>query len=173
LVINYSVLDPAKAISILEDLREQQRITSNDYYLWFVYLNLAVLHFDQGHFKEAMRYFTRLSMLDWYKNAGPSLRLKIDVAELINRFELQQHDVIEYRMNRIRKEYKDLLADENHYTDREMLEILRKLLNAIDLRNDKKLLEKIDQFILWTRNNSSDDGVIIDYANWLRTRFKN
>jgi hypothetical protein len=95
------------------------------------------------------------------------------VAELINRFELQQHDVIEYRMNRIRKEYKDLLADENHYTDREMLEILRKLLNAIDLRNDKKLLEKIDQFILWTRNNSSDDGVIIDYANWLRTRFKN
>lgn len=172
LVINYSVLDPAKAISILEDLREQQRITSNDYYLWFVYLNLAVLHFDQGHYKEAMRFFTRLSMLDWYKNAGPSLRLKIDVAELINRFELQQHDVIEYRMNRIRKEYKDLLNEESHYGDREMLEILRKLLNTIDLRQDKKLMEKIAQFISWRRNNPVDDGIILDYANWLNNRMK-
>lgn len=170
LVINYSVLDPGKAISILEDLREQQRITTNEYYLWFVYLNLAVLHFDQGHFKDAIRYFTRLSMLDWYKNAGPALRLKIAIGELLNRYELQQNDVIEYKMTRIRKEYRSLLSEEIHYGDREMLDLLRRMLNTANYKSDKKLVEKMNDFIDWTRKNSTEDAVIIDYGNWLNAK---
>ncbi len=170
LVINYSVLDPAKAIAILEDLKEQSRIKTNDYYHWFVYLNLAVLQFDQKQFKEAIRHFGKLSMLDGFKNADPSLRLKISIGELLNRYELQQGDVIEYKMARIKKEYKDLLTQKHHEEEREILDILKKMLNVPDLKNDKKLIEKMNAFIDWTRNNPKEDGVIIDYGNWVRSK---
>jgi tetratricopeptide (TPR) repeat protein len=170
LVINYSVLDPAKAITILEDLKEQARIKANDYYLWFVYLNLAVLHFDQGQFKEAIRHFTKLSVLDGFKSADASLRLKITIGELLNRYELQQSDVIEYKMARVKKEYKELLSDESHYGEKEILDILRRMLNAPDYRKDQKLVEKMAVFVDWTRKNSQGDGMIIDYGNWINAK---
>lgn len=170
LVINYSVLDPAKAITILEDLKEQARIKANDYYLWFVYLNLAVLHFDQGQFKEAIRHFTKLSVLDGFKSADASLRLKITIGELLNRYELQQSDVIEYKMARVKKEYKELLSDESHYGEKEILDILRRMLNAPDYRKDQKLVEKMTVFVDWTRKNSQGDGMIIDYGNWIKAK---
>lgn len=172
LVINYSVLDPLQAISILEDLREQTRIKANDYYHWFVYLNLAVLHFDQKQFKEAIKHFGKLSLLDGFKSADPSLRLKISIGELLNRFELQQSDVIEYKMSRLKKEYKGLLLQDSHKEERELLNILRQMLNTADYKNDLKLQEKMHAFIDWTRNNSKDDGVIIDYGNWLSSKVR-
>ncbi|MBL7923340.1 MAG: hypothetical protein JNL88_03990 [Bacteroidia bacterium] len=168
LVINYSVLDPAQAITILEDLKDQARIKTNAYYLWFVHLNLAVLHFDQKHFKEAIRHFGKLSMLDGFKNADPSLRLKISIGELLNRYELQQADVIEYKMTRLKKEYKSLLANEDHRAEKEILDLLRRMLNLADYRSDEKLMEKMQVFADWMRKNESDDGVIIDYGNWIR-----
>ncbi len=172
LVINYSVLDPPKAISILEDLKDQARIRDNDYYHWFVYLNLAVLHFDQKQFRDAIKHFSKLSLLDGFKSADPSLRLKISIGELLNRYELQQSDVIEYKMARLKKEYKQLLAMESHREEKEMLEILRKMLNTADYKNDQKLLEKMAAFVDWTRNNNKEDGVIIDFGNWLQSKLK-
>jgi len=170
LVINYSVLDPLQAITILEDLKDQNRIKSNAYYLWFVYLNLAVLHFDQKNFKEAIKHFSKLAVLDGFKNADASLRLKISIAELLNRYELQQMDVLEYKMNRLKKDYKALLIDDDHFAEREILEILKRMLNVADLKNEPKLLEKMRSFSDWTRNNELEDGVIIDYGNWVRQR---
>ena len=170
LVINYSVLEPEKAISILEDLKDQTRIKANDYYHWFVYLNLAVLHFDQQHYKEAIRHFGKLSLLDGFKSADPSLRLKISVGELLNRYELQQSDVIEYKMTRLKKEYKNLLLQESHREEKEILDILRKMLNTADYKNEPKLLEKMKSFVDWTRNNSREDAVIIDYGNWVNAK---
>ena len=168
LVINYSVLDPIQAITILEDLKDQSRIKSNAYYLWFVYLNLAVLHFDQTNYKVAIKHFGKLSLLDGFKSADASLRLKISIGELLNRYELQQMDVLEYKMNRLNKEYKKLIADEDHYGEREILEILKRMLNVADVKKDVKLMDKMRAFSDWTRKNYEGDGVIIDYGNWVR-----
>lgn len=172
LVINYSVLDPNQAITILEDLKDQSRIKSNAYYLWFVYLNLAVLHFDQANYKVAIKHFGKLSLLDGFKNADASLRLKISIGELLNRYELGQMDVLEYKMNRLNKEYKQLINDEDHYAEKEILEILKRMLNVAEVKNDPKLRDKMLAFSDWTRKNYVEDGVIIDYGNWVKMHIK-
>lgn len=172
LVINYSVLDPIQAITILEDLKDQSRIKSNAYYLWFVYLNLAVLHFDQANYKVAIKHFGKLSLLDGFKNADASLRLKISIGELLNRYELGQMDVLEYKMNRLNKEYKKLINDEDHYAEKEILEILKRMLNVAEIKNDPKLRDKMIAFSDWTRKNNVEDGVIIDYGNWVKMYIK-
>lgn len=167
LVINYSVLEPPRAIGILEDLRDQPRIRSNAYYLWFVYLNLAVLQFDQGQYKESIRHFSKLPMLDGFKSADPSLQLKISVCELLNRFELQQYDVMEYKLTRVRKDFRDLLRSDAHYAEQELLQILRRMLASPDYRKDEKLVQKMREYEDWMRKKSESDNVILDYASWI------
>jgi hypothetical protein len=167
LVINYSVINPVQAIEILEDLRENATIKSNSFYQLFVYLNLAVLRFDTQEYKESIRHFTRITLLDGYKNADPSLRMKINICEVITRYELNQYDVLEYKLAQIRKDYKQLLSHESHGIEKELLVIIRDLQNSTGVKNDKKLQDKILRFVDWTRNNTDRDNVIIDYPNWL------
>lgn len=167
LVINYSIINPVQAIEILEDLRENNSIKTNSFYQLFVYLNLAVLRFDQQEYKESIRHFSKITLLDGYKNADPSLRMKINICEVITRYELNQFDVIEYKLGQIRKDYKQLLSHEAHEAEKELLGIIRDLVNTLGVKTDQKLQDKIIRFIDWTRNNLERDNVIIDFPNWL------
>ena len=167
LVINYSLINPVQAIEILENLRDNNTIKSNSFYQLFVYLNLAVLRFDAQEYKESIRHFSRIALLDGYKNADASLRMKINICEVITRYELNQYDVLEYKLSQVRKDYKLLLSQESHTAEKQLLSIIKDLQNTIGIKNDKTLQVKIFQFIDWMRNNTESDNVIIDYPNWL------
>ncbi len=172
LVINYSIIDPLKAIEILEDLKDNLKIKSNSFYHLFVYLNLAVLRFDVKEFKESIKNFTRLYLLDGYKTADRSLRFKISICELITRFELQQYDVLDYKMAQVKKDYKDLLADERHYTERELLAIMKALPENLPLRKHPEMRKRVTNFIDWMSKNNDADSIIINYQNWLSEKLK-
>lgn len=168
LVINYSVIDRQKAIETLNSIGNYPQISSNSYHQLFVHLNLAVLLFDEGEFKESVKHLTRLYLLDGYKTADDSLKLKIAACELIARYELDQPDMVEYKLKLVKKDFKELLKSDGHHAERELFEILRKLLGVLNLRSESVLLEKIRSFIFWTGKNKDDDSQIIDYENWLR-----
>ncbi len=167
LVINYSVLDQEKAIEILEDLKDNTKIKSNSFYHLFVYLNLGVLQFGKKRYKEAIRNFNKLILLDAYKTADRSLRFKIAICELITRMELESLDVLDYKLAQVKKDYKDLLSDPSHYAEKELLDIIRMMSDGVPIKKNQKLQEKIKVFIDWIRKNKEEDSVIIDYGNWL------
>jgi hypothetical protein len=75
--------------------------------------------------------------------------------------------VIDYKLSQAKKDYKDLLSLNDHYAESEVISILKLIQNTINVRNDKKLIEKIQKYIDWTRNNKDGDAIIIDYGNWL------
>ncbi len=172
LVINYSILDRIKALEILEDLKDNPKIKSNSYYHLFVHLNLAVLRFDVKEYKESIKNFTRLYMLDGYKTADRSLRFKISICELITRFELQQYDVLEYKMTQVKKDYKDLLADERHYAERELLGIMKSLPENLPLKKHPNMHKRVTDLVDWMRKNNDADSVIINYEAWLSEKIK-
>jgi len=166
LVINYSILDRERAINLLEDLRYDDRFKNNSFYHLFVYLNLAVLRFDKGEYKESIKNLTRIHLLDGYKNADESLRLKINICELIVHFELGQIDVMEYKTQQIKKDYKDVLQNSN-WAEQELLEILAKLPDAIPIKRKDPFNQKIVSFISKLKNEDQNETQIIDYGNWL------
>lgn len=166
LVINYSILDKDKAIEILEDLKDNEKIKSNSFYHLFVYLNLATQWFDKKNYKEAIKHISRLYLLDGYKTADRSLKFKIAVSELIIRFELQSLDVLEYKMAQVKKDYKDLLSREEHLNEKDLLMILRELINSPQPSKNKNLRPRIAQFI--ERNKKvTEETEIISYAEWM------
>ena len=170
LVINYSILDREKAITILEDLKDNSSLNANSYYQLFVYLNLAVLRFDQKSYKKAITHFTKIYLLDGYKTADRSLRLKIVICEIITRFELQNFDVLEYKITQAKKDYRDLLHSENNYAEKELLAIIKALVDDSFVAKNKKLKERMAHFIDWMRKNRDSDSSIIDYGNWLQDK---
>lgn len=172
LVINYSVIDRTKAIEILNEISVLPQIIANSFHQLFVHLNLSVLLFDEGQYKESVKHLTRLYMLDAYKTTDESLKLKIAACDLIARYELEQADVVEYKLKGVKREFRDLLQTPDHEEERELFEILRRLLGVARLPEEKNLLEKIRNFIAWKGNIGKNDNQIIDYVNWLRNRLK-
>jgi hypothetical protein len=168
-VINYSKLDKEKAIEVLEELRENKKITATPFYEIFIYLNLGVLHFDLQKYREAIRFLTRLYQLDSFKNADKSLQLKIAVAELMIRYELRDLEYLDYRIQRIRKDFRDLLRLEEYVKEKEFLAIIPSLEVA---GGNPKLLKKITLFIDNYKVATDTDNEIINYGNWLNDKIR-
>ena len=172
LVINYSILDKDKAVEILEDLKDNEKIKSNSFYHLFVYLNLATQWFDKKNYKEAIKSITRLYLLDGYKTADRSLKFKIAVSELIIRYELQSMEVLEYKMAQVKKDYKDLLQLEEHLNEKDLIGMLRDIINIAQPFRNKKLYQQMHHFI--ERNKKEkEETEIISYTDWVSQLVKN
>lgn len=169
LVINYSKLDKYKAIEVLEDIRDNKVITATPFYEIFIYLNLGVLHFDLKKYRESIRFISQLYQLSSFQNADRSLQLKIAVMELMVRYELSDFEYLDYRISRIKKEYKDLLRADEFLKEKEFLSIISRLQLA---GANQSGLRKIKEFIDNYKDTTNTDDEIINYGYWLGDKIK-
>jgi hypothetical protein len=166
-VINYSQLNPKKAQEILEDLKDNDKIRSNSFYHLFVYLNLAVVLFTLKQYKESAKQLTRLYLLDGYKNAEPTLKLKIAVAEMIIRYQLGDFEVLKTKLQQVNKEFRELLASDDMLNEKEIIGIIPELIATAHLPRNKPLLARINHFLEQENEKSDGDTEVINYRNWL------
>lgn len=171
LVINYSVLDKDKAISILDDLISRRTLKSQPFYELFIYLNLAILWFEKGEFHNSIRSLNRLYTHTEFKNADVALKFKIAIAELIIRFELLDFDFLETRIRQVKKEFSKLLSAPEQVREKALIYLLGKMISSPQLLRDKKLLAKIRSFI--SQRSPLDDTEVINYSAWLKAKITN
>jgi hypothetical protein len=169
LVINYSVKDRDKAIAILNEAKESAVIKKLPFYLVFIYFNLSVLHFDKADYKTALRQLTRLKMEQGYPTLDEQLRMKIEVAELIIRFELEDFDFLERRMAQIRKDFASLMNTRSGKRQQELMNIITAMMKLQgSVRRDKPLQRSIQKFIDAAKRSPEED--VINYTIWLQSR---
>jgi hypothetical protein len=171
LVINYSKLNPSKAISILEDLKDNEKIKSSSYYQLFVYLNLAVLYFDKHEYKTSIRNLVKLYLLDGYKETDISLRLKIAIAELIIRYELGDEDVLKSKIEQVRKDFGGLIHQSDYRADLDLLVILEQMIQDTRRKLRGRIIASVSAFMKTTTVSNHEDTEIINYSAWLKEKF--
>jgi tetratricopeptide (TPR) repeat protein len=171
LVINYSQLDGHKAIEILEELKENDKLKSNSFYQRFIYLNLFTVWFDLKDFHKAAKNLTKLFMLKDYKEADASLRFKIAVADLLTRYELNDTDTMEYKMKQAKKDFKELIQKPEHESEKKLMEILHLMGNPNSARQ-KLFTTKVKLFLKDEQEIPSEDSGLINYHNWLKEKTK-
>jgi hypothetical protein len=135
----------------------------------FIYLNTALIYYDQGKILLAVKNLSRLILQDDFVNIGKSFQLKIHIAELIVRFDLNQTDVIDSRVKHIKKTFKDLLKDSNFKRDNQLVEIIDSLVYCNNLSQDKKLVKKITELSILIEDEKADDIDVINYNVWLKS----
>lgn len=168
LVINYSKLNADKAISILEDLKDNEKIKSNAFYQTFVYLNLVILWFDKRQYKDAIKNLNKLYQLDQYKSTDENIRFRIAVTELIIRYELKDFDLLEYKIDQVRRDFKSFLNRSEK--EKEFIGIVRSIINSADHKADKKLANRVKLFLKERDKDTDEDIEIISYNNWLKEK---
>lgn len=170
LVINYSVLNKDKAISILDELISKRTLKSQPFYELFIYLNLAILWFEKEEFHNSIRSLNKLYTHAEYKNADETLKFKIAVAELIIRYELLDFDFLETRIKYVKKRFKKMLAGAEHKREKEFISILNKMIAVPELSKNKKLLLRIHTFS--SPKQILDDTELINYTAWLKGKIR-
>ena len=168
LVINYSVSDKNKALEALKEAKNNDVIQNLPAFSVFIYLNTALIYYDQEKLSLSAKNLSRLMLQDDFVNIGKSFQLKIHIAELIVRYDLSQTDVIDSKIKHINKTYKNLLKDDDFNRDKELIEIIDLLIYCNNLTNDKKLLKKISDLSVTISDEQADDVDVINYNFWLK-----
>ncbi|MEI6313153.1 MAG: hypothetical protein WCP57_12900 [Bacteroidota bacterium] len=168
LVINYSVIDIDKAISLLLDMKNNIKKNKMTFYDIFTFINLALCYYKKNRFDDAIKQLISMKTQDVFKNADEHLRLKIDIAEQIIRFEINDFDIIDYRVNQIRREFKKLLLQEEAQRENEMLKLIVGISKSPDYYSQKKW-QQVAKNIM---KIETDIEEFIDYNEWIQKKFK-
>jgi tetratricopeptide (TPR) repeat protein len=170
LVINYSVKDIDRAIEILHEAKNNEIIKKLPMYNVFVYLNLAVLNFGKNQFKEALKNLVKPVLEDAFTNLDEAFRFKLAVFELMIRYELQDYDFLEHKIERLKKEYKTIINKPEYINQSRMIIILEKMMFSDNPKKDKVLAKQVNNMI--SEKGLSQDSDIINYAAWLTKKLK-
>jgi len=171
LIINYSVLDKNKAISILEGVLANKTLKSTPFYELFVYMNLSILWFEKKDFHASVKFLNKLYLHPEFKNADSGLKFKIAIAELIIRFELLDFDYLEIKIKQVKRQFKTVLNDATNVREKEFLSILSKMIASPQLKSNKKLVSIIRKFIS-LKEDVLNDTEVINYSSWLRSKIQ-
>ena len=169
LVINYSLSDKNKALEVLKEAKNNDVIQNLPTFSVFIYLNTALIYYDQEKLSLSIKNLSRLMLQDDFLNIGESFQLKIHIAELIVRYDLNQTDVIDSKIKHIKKSYKNLLKDADFNRDKQLIEIIDSLIYCKNLTTDKKLIKKITTLSVIITDEQADDIDVINYNVWLKS----
>ena len=170
-VNNYTILDREKAIEILLGVYKDQRMSKVIPHARVIFnLNLALLYFGGGSFKQANKRLVQLKIDDLFPSLDIGFRLKISVVELIIRYQLDDHDFIDYQLGIIKKEFAKLLKQDSFSRQKTIMKILSKL---IFVNNDKHAAEikKLANEIYSMPVEEATDNDILNYNDWLDNVF--
>lgn len=169
LVINYSVLDKNKAIELLESLKNNSIFKKVGYYELFVYLNLSVLYFDMKDYKNSIKNISKIYLLSGYHSINNELKLKINVAELIIRYEINDFDYILSKIEQLKREFKSILNESESNHEKEFLSLIK---NLIKSQTNHKLNTRLNQNLKDISIIFKQNKGIINYYDWINDKFK-
>ncbi|RYD82568.1 MAG: hypothetical protein EOP53_03360 [Sphingobacteriales bacterium] len=172
LVINFSVINPAKAIAILLDLTRREKENSAAFHGVgvFVYMNLAVLYYAQKDFTKALQWLNKLYNYEGYNNTDARLKLKISLGELMMRYDREEHDLLDYRIKQVQKEFAGFIEEHVSIWEVAFLEILTQL--GGKQRKLKSIRAAATQILAKIKESEEPQNTLFAYDVWLAEKVK-
>ncbi|MAR39824.1 MAG: hypothetical protein CMD22_03950 [Flavobacteriales bacterium] len=165
LVINYSKLDQEKALQVLNKAKRNKVIQSLPTFGSFIYLNMGLIYYNQKKYKTSIKHFSRLILQKDFINLSLEFQLKILISEIIIRYELNQTDLVEEKIKIIKRTYKETIN--NNIREKDIIEIINKLIYCDNLSVNKDLVSKIKRLIEQTSSKKAQNIDVINYNDWL------
>jgi hypothetical protein len=169
LVINYSKVDMDKAVSTLLELEHNEKLKKTPFYIVFVYLNLSIFYFDLGNYRESIKRLNQLYHHEKFENTAEPLKFRIAILEILIRLELGDTDFLEYRMKQIRKDFMELLENQDNIREAMLLNLISDMfLKGQSLRSEE-MKNRIKHFTK-TASPRSGDAELVNYNGWLEQK---
>lgn len=146
LVINYFEKDLDRALATLEEMKAHPVIQKNPYHYLFVHINQAIGLYNKGQYQAAIKTLVRSSLLEGFESAGAGLQLKMGVAEILIRYQLDEFEVIVNRIHHLRSDYAELLQDPGFAREKQLLQIILKCNAVMFPHKDEEVIAEIAHF---------------------------
>lgn len=164
----YNKRDKEKAIKTFLEMKEQEGIKGTRYEA-FSLLNLSVVHHSFQKYRPALKYLIQLYLHDSFKTNDDAFKFKIAVFELILRFEVDDFETVEKRMDQVRKDYAELLEHPGFGREKELMSLIVAMNKVINIRTDDMLPDRIRRFIA-NKPADEQDTAVVDYYTWLAAK---
>ena len=164
LFLNYSSKDFSDAIKVLERMLEIDEISAVPQYLVYIYLNLAVSEYARKKHKSAIKHLVKLGLQEAFAGTDEGFRFRITIFELALRFDLEEIETLEYRIQQVRQDYADLLENESMEKDAQMLDFIQAMCKDFPNWKSPQLAADIEAFV---DKFPADDTEIFKYGEFL------
>ena len=173
LLDNYSVLDDKKALDLLIHLRDEPALKESSFNRTFLFINAAGIYYNRGEVKKALRSLIELFLFDEYQNADLGLKLRVEIFELIIRFQMEANEILSNRLVQVRKDYDALLETEPHWRDLAFLDLLSNL-NEWQYESDKKIAiqKMLTSFLKDAQSTHAEAKPIFDYDVFVQNQLE-
>lgn len=171
LVINFSSINPPKAIDTLLELTKKEKMNKLHFQGVFVYLNLAVLYHMQKNYRQSLRHLSRLYAYEGFKNTEPAVQLKITLGELMMRYDLNELETLEYRLKQINKNYKEQLASGTGW-EADFISFINQLMNSDLKKPQKNIQQNARNLIAKIQEEQEGENMLFAYDKWAGEKAK-
>jgi hypothetical protein len=171
-VINYAILGPQQALIVLDEFENETRKKKNTYYDFFIYLNRAAILYDTRRYKDSLKNLVRLYISDNYENADSSLKLRIEISELIITLESSDFETLQYRLAQVKKKFAPLKNIAQFNRDFKIIDIIEHMSSTPDYKRDEYIQRQIGQLLKDKSDLNESDAEIIKYNDWLLKKLK-
>jgi hypothetical protein len=155
---------------VLNKAKKNKVIQSLPTFDAFIYLNMGLIYYDQKKYETSVKHFSRLILQKDFTGLSINFQLKILISEIIIRYELNQLDLVEEKINIICKTYKDIINE--NLREKEILIIIRRLIYCNNLKTDKELSSRIKKLIGITSSENAQNIDVINYNDWLSRKIE-
>jgi len=170
LINNYSVLNKSRALEILEEAAQNPVIVKTPLSTAIFKGQMAQLHFDLGNFKQANRSIIQMKLDEGFEHLDLGFQLKIHVAELLVRYELENMDFIEYRIAQLEKQFVELLRTTPLKRQERMLKIIAQMTQTTQFKRNTSLIGLIKDQVNDVTDEQASDLDWINYNDWLKSK---
>jgi hypothetical protein len=167
LVINYSAINPRKAIEVLNQMASRENIEKNAFNSVFIYVNLALSHYKEKEYKKGIESLNKLYRHWGYETMDAGARLTAHIGELIMRCELKEFEFLAYRMKQILKENKALLASPDMAAEKAFFGLLEKIAGNMGNVRDKTIRALISKYLDRYPADDNEEKDLFGYTRWL------
>ena len=166
---NYSVVNPPKAIEVLNEAKTNASITNHPDHLGYIYLNLAGAYFELKNFKTALTHLVKLYSHKLFNGIDEGFKLKIIILEIVLRIEQKDFEYSLKLTSGLLKTYKSILVSPEHKQDLDFLNLIKQLVHKYSFENNKASRALTAAFCHTNYKQGSTN--IVKYPVWLSEKF--
>jgi|SRR6185437_3071898 len=169
-VLNYSKVNPEKAIEILQGMGKIKSVRQNAYYAAFTLLNLAEMYYKQKHFKQAIVNLNKVYGHEGYNSMDNYLQLRANIGELMIRFDMKEYEFIEYRIKQLLKDYKEFLAKPEAAKEVEFMQLIQKAAANPGTLRKPEFRKETTAYLEKYSGEWTKEEVLFRYNEWLEMK---
>jgi len=162
--------DVNKSIELLEKISNDSELIGTNFYDIFVNLNLALSYYKMGKLSQSMDNLAPIIISKSLKNLPQSLQLNIAILDVILHYENQDYSFVDYRINEIKRVFRQVFKDVVFEREKEFISILRLLNNTSGDFNNSKVAAKTELYLEKYKQLPRGENEGIIYPIWLEAK---